>query len=218
MTTVASPTSERTSRSATFSTPSGSTPAVPVASRRRGHAEQHQPADPRRRRPRRRPCAGSRGCAGRRRASTRSAPARRRPPSRTSAAPAAAGAGWSRRRGGAAPAWRAAGGAGGWGRPSAQRTTVHVGTWPWPPVRRADPRLRRAVTSSRSRNLRPSPRNARNSARIGRNPDSGRSSQPVRHDSGRSFADVWPRRGAPRSAAVSPQQWRSPGAYPRSRR
>ena len=46
MTTVASPTSERTSRSATLSMPSGSTPPLPVASAAGGHAEEHEPADP----------------------------------------------------------------------------------------------------------------------------------------------------------------------------
>ena len=72
MTTVASPTSARTSRSATLSTPSGSTPAAAGGVAAGGHAEEHEPADPGGRRRRRRPCAASRGCAGRRRASTRS--------------------------------------------------------------------------------------------------------------------------------------------------
>src|SRR4051794_25817883 len=46
MTTVASPTSARTSRSATFSTPSGSTPALPVASRRSGTPNSISPPTP----------------------------------------------------------------------------------------------------------------------------------------------------------------------------
>ena len=46
MTTVASPTSARTSRSATLSTPSGSTPALPVASRRAGTPKSISPPTP----------------------------------------------------------------------------------------------------------------------------------------------------------------------------
>src|SRR5690349_8273977 len=46
MTTVASPTSERTSRSATLSTPSGSTPALPVESCRAGTPNSISPPTP----------------------------------------------------------------------------------------------------------------------------------------------------------------------------
>ena len=98
---IASPTSARTSRSATLRMPSGSIPPDPMASRRAGTPNSMSPPTTGRRPPRRRPCAASHGCAGRPRASTRSGAARRDPRRRTSAARGAAGARRSRRRAGA---------------------------------------------------------------------------------------------------------------------